>query len=72
MQAQPGFGMNYGFEAEVEPEEFASFKTTKGFHEFYFAKKYLLDQFTSKLVTEDEYEERLAELESKKSEYQDM
>lgn len=69
MQAQPGFGATYGFEAEVDPEEFASFNSTKGFYQYYFAKKQLGDNLDSKLITEDYYAQEMKKLEDSKPMY---
>lgn len=66
MQATPGFGKNYGFEAEVEPEEFDSFKSTEDFYDYYYARKLVSDKQANGLITERELKTELANLESAK------
>lgn len=66
MQATPGFGKNYGFEAEVDPEEFDKFKTSKDFYDYYYARKLVSDKQANGLISEEELEAELANLESAK------
>lgn len=70
MEASADIGATYGYEFEYEKEDFFSFNSTKGFTEYYKQVKLLEDKEDAKLITKDEYDLELKNLENRKSEYQ--
>lgn len=70
MEASADIGATYGYEFEYEKEDFFSFNSTKGFTEYYKQVKLLEDKEDAKLITKDEYDLELKNLENRKFEYQ--
>ena len=72
MEASADVGANYGYEFHYDKDDFYSFKSTKGFTEYYKEAKKLEDKEEAKLITKEEYEKLLAELELRKPTYQSI
>lgn len=70
MEASADVGANYGYEFGYDKEDFYSFKSTKGFTDYYREAKIIEDKEEAKIITKEEYEAALKELEKSKPEYQ--
>lgn len=69
MQASPGFGKSYGFEAEVTPEELASFNSIDGFYDYYYSLKKIEDKVDYKIISEEEASAEIEAIENNKAKY---
>lgn len=65
-------GSTYGDIFPYDPEEFHSFKTTRGFTEYKKLEAYVEDSFDSKYIDRETYESLLKQVESRKPIYQEM
>lgn len=70
MDAEIGFGRSYGFEAEVSIDELKSFSSIDGFYDYYYAQKLLRDKHDNHMMSDEDYEASIKELEGKKEFYQ--
>lgn len=65
-------GSTYGDIHTYDPEEFHSFKTTKGFSEYKRIESYVEDSHDSKYISDEEYETLIEQVYDKKQHYQEM
>ena len=72
MEAEVQVGGTYAYEFDYDKEDFYSFKSTKGFTEYYKAVKLIDDRREAKMITPEEYDSELSELKSKKEMYQNI
>lgn len=70
MEAEVQVGATYAYEFDYDKEDFYSFKSTKGFTEYYKALKLVEDKKEAGLITADEYQKEVEELKSQKGNYQ--
>lgn len=72
MGVETEVGYTYGDEAEYDPELFASFATTKGYSAYQKDKKRIVDMHDNKLITDEENDAQLEELDSRLDEYKSI
>ena len=72
MEASSDVGSTYGYEFHYDKDDFYSFKSTKGFTEYYKLVKIVEDGKENKLITQEQYDKALQDLELKKPQYQIM
>lgn len=72
MEASADVGATYGYEFEYDEEDFLSFKSTKGFTEYYKLIKKAEDMADAKKITKEQLSAMLERLEEMKSQYQLM
>lgn len=72
MEVSADVGATYGYEFEYDEEDFLSFKSTKGFTEYYKLIKKAEDMADAKKITKEQLSAMLERLEEMKSQYQLM
>lgn len=72
IEADVELGSTYGDIYPYDPEEFHSFKSTRGFTEYKKLEGYVEDSYDSNYISEEEHDNLIEQVEQRKKYYQEM